>query len=494
MMLPLIAISSLAADSVGTIVQLFEWRWSDVAIECCAYLGPRGYDAVQISPPMEQITASQWWSSYQPVSYNLGNRLGDESALAEMIETCKQCGVKVIADAVINHMAAGGGSGSSGSSFGQRNYPGTYSPNDFHHNDGDTSQNCVISNYQDRDNVQRCDLVGLPDLDSGADWPQQRIGAYLGSLGDMGVAGFRVDAAKHQAAQELGAILLANTSAASKEVYMEVIGAPGEAVQPAEYVPYGRVTEFGLSYAISDAVRSGQLSSLRSVTDGLLRSEDALAFIDNHDSQRSASVLASGHPLGLARRGYSLNATKIMASVLTYKDGELYAIANAFLLAFPYGRARLMSSYYFEDPDAGPPSQPVYAGGGGSQPACGTGQPWVCEHRWAAISGMVAWRTTAGSEALANWIEDGDGRIAFSRGAKAFIALAMPGEGTWSRTFQTGLPGGVYCDVAADAAGFGRLDAPCTAQVTISDDGQADLQVGSTGIHVIALHVGAREG
>jgi len=480
--------AALSGSSDGTIVQLFQWRWSDVATECCEYLGPNGFDAVQVSPPMEQITAEQWWASYQPVSYNIGNRLGDESAFSLMVSKCQSCGVKIIADAVTNHMAAGGGTGTSGSSFGGRAYPGTYMARDFHHNSGDESHNCVISNYQDKFNVQHCDLVGLPDLDSGAEWPQTRIGMYLGALANLGVAGFRVDAAKHQDAHNLGLILKSNASAGSKEIYQEVIGGPGEAVQPSEYVNNGRVTEFGLSYAISNAVRSGKLTSLQHATDGLLPSASALTFIDNHDSQRSGAVLASSSPTAQARRGLDLNASAYLSSVLTYKEGELYAIGNAFLLAWPYGRARLMSSYFFSDHDAGPPSEPVHSAG---QLACGKGHPWVCEHRWAAISAMVGWRKVAGSAAVANWANDGEGRIAFSRYKRAFIALAAPSSGTWTASLQTGLPAGTYCDVAAGAGGFGPSTAPCASKVTVGLDGKAQLSVGATGVHIVALHVGA---
>lgn len=346
-----------------------------------------------------------------------------------------------------------------------------------------------INNYQDKFNVQHCDLVGLPDLDTGAQWPQTRIGTYLGALANLGVAGFRVDAAKHQDAHNLGLVLSSNATAAGTEVYQEVIGAPGEAVQPSEYVGNGRVTEFGLSYRLSNAVRSGQLSSLRSATDGLLPSASALAFIDNHDSQRSAAVLASDTPTAQAQRGLDLTASSYLSSVLTYKDGELYAIANAFLLAWPYGRVRLMSSYYFDDHDAGPPSQPVHSEG---QLHCGTSQPWVCEHRWAAISAMVGWRISAGSAAVANWANDGNGRIAFSRGSRAFLALAIPSNGNWANSFQTGLPAGTYCDVAAGAGGFGPPTARCASNVTVAADGNAQITVGATGVHIVALHVGAR--
>ena len=48
-----------------------------------------------------------------------------------------------------------------------------------------------------------------------------------------------------------------------------------------------------------------------------------------------------------------------------------------------YGFKRVMSSYYFDNYDAGPPgSQP-----NGGQGDCGNG--WVCEHRWNSIGNMV---------------------------------------------------------------------------------------------------------
>ena len=36
-------------------VHLFEWSWTDIANECESYLGPKGFCAVQVSPPMEHI-------------------------------------------------------------------------------------------------------------------------------------------------------------------------------------------------------------------------------------------------------------------------------------------------------------------------------------------------------------------------------------------------------------------------------------------------------
>ena len=43
--------AAAALNPPQTYVQLFRWRWTDVAKECTDFLGPRGFGAVQISPP-----------------------------------------------------------------------------------------------------------------------------------------------------------------------------------------------------------------------------------------------------------------------------------------------------------------------------------------------------------------------------------------------------------------------------------------------------------
>jgi alpha-amylase len=55
-------------------------------------------------------------------------------------------------------------------------------------------------------------------------------------------------------------------------------------------------------------------------------------FIDNHDNQRSEPP-----------------------NVVIYKDGTPYKLAVGFMLAWPYGLPRVMSSYYFSTHDQGPP-------------------------------------------------------------------------------------------------------------------------------------------
>ncbi|HEV3190159.1 MAG TPA: hypothetical protein VGY54_06655, partial [Polyangiaceae bacterium] len=43
------ASAALTLNPPNTYVQLFKWRWKDVATECMTFLGPNGFGAVQIS-------------------------------------------------------------------------------------------------------------------------------------------------------------------------------------------------------------------------------------------------------------------------------------------------------------------------------------------------------------------------------------------------------------------------------------------------------------
>jgi len=109
-----------AAVPRTVIVQLFEWKWTDIAQECENFLGPMGYKGVQISPPQEAIVSAgnPWWVSYQPVSYKLDSRNGSSAEFAGMVKRCNAVGVNIYADAVINHMTGmDSGTGNAGSTF-----------------------------------------------------------------------------------------------------------------------------------------------------------------------------------------------------------------------------------------------------------------------------------------------------------------------------------------------------------------------------------------
>lgn len=498
--------SSGKAASGEVFVHLFEWRWSDIARECETFLGPKGYAAVQISPPSEHALVTNapgsgvsypWWQRYQTVSYKLdASRSGTLAEFRNMVSRCSAVGVKTYADAVINHMSAGGGTGSAGSVYAKTSYPAVpWAASDFH-------SGCGVSNYNDAANVQLCELVGLADLRTEDDAVRSRIADYLIALHAEGVAGFRIDAAKHMQARDVDAIVARVNAAATAAgralpyVFLEVINNPGEAVTAQQYSGVGfasggatDLTEFVYGYRITDAFsgRNGAtLASLQTLTDGLLSSDKSVVFVDNHDNQRGSNLYYASQVGGV----------------------PLYELAAIFMLAHPHGAPSVMSSYGFDrntpaGRDAGPPASAGgvttssfdTAGNSLCTRALGTAQPgnWICEHRRNAIAAMVTFRKlTAGAPLVGFQRIKGDAnRIAFARQDKGFVALSRSAVGgTFDAT--TTLPDGAYCDVAQFnyLPASGGAAAQCSGPSVSVTGGNALINLPAVG--AVALHVGAR--
>ena len=229
----------------GAIVEMFGWPHAAVEAEC-AFLASAGYMGVKVFPPQEHIMSTEpfnnimnpWYFFYQPVSYNLDSRMGSRAELRSMINTCRSYGVRVYADAVVNHMSGGGNDsnpkhrnpnagcapwGAKGSSkedgpspaytqsyvystSDETNNPAlqefpaaSYGPLDFH---------CerALNSWNDPLDLNAGWLSGLTDLNTERDNVQERIAAYMTDLLSIGFSGFRVDAAKHIKPDDLVAI------------------------------------------------------------------------------------------------------------------------------------------------------------------------------------------------------------------------------------------------------------------------------------------------
>ena len=64
----------------------FQQTWNTIAKECTNTYGPEGVAYVEVSPPQESIQGTQWWTSYQPVSYKLDSKLGTEAEFKNMVQ------------------------------------------------------------------------------------------------------------------------------------------------------------------------------------------------------------------------------------------------------------------------------------------------------------------------------------------------------------------------------------------------------------------------
>lgn len=453
----LVAPSVKAAPQPTTFVHLFEWNWQDIAQECETYLGPKGYAAVQVSPPNEHIQGSQWWTRYQPVSYQLESRGGNRAQFIDMVNRCKAVGVDIYVDAVINHMASGSGTGTAGSSFGNKNYP-NYGQQDFH-------STCAISDYGNRWQVQNCELVGLADLNTGSAYVQETLSGFLNDLTNIGVAGFRFDASKHMAVEDIQGVL--SKVNATPLVFQEVIDQGGEAVGSAEYLSTGLVTEFKYTTKLGDTFKNGKLSWLSNFGEawGFMPSSSAVVFVDNHDNQR-------GHGGG--------------GNVITFEDGRLYDLANVFMLAYPYGYPKVMSSYDFHhDTDRGAPSVPVH--NNGNLECFGTN--WQCEHRWSYIAGAVDFRNNTNDNwTTTDWWDNGNNQIAFGRGSSGFVAINKE-DSNLTTILSTSMAAGTYCNVLKGELSVDGKS--CTDEsITVNNDGSINANI--TPWDAFAIHQGAK--
>lgn len=419
---------------------LFEWDFEDVARECTDRLGPAGYGFVQVSPPQEHIQGPQWWTSYQPVSYRIAGRLGDRGQFRDMVNACHGAGVKVVVDAVVNHMTAGSGTGTGGSSYSHYDYPGTYSGWDM--DDCRTD----ISDYGDRHQVQHCELLGLADLDTGESHVRDRIAGYLNDLLSLGVDGFRIDAAKHIPAGDLSAV---RSRLSDPGIYFkqEVIRGAGEPVTPEEYTGVGDVQEFQYGRDLKRVFQNERLAYLSNFGEGWGYLDDAKAgvFVDNHDTERNGETL-------------------------NYKNGADYTLANVFMLAWPYGAPDVHSGYEWSDKDAGPPN-------GGQVNACWQ-DGWKCQHAWPEIASMVGFRNTTRGEPVTGWWDNGNDLIAFGRGSKGHVVINHEGSSV-TRSYDSELPAGTYCDVQSGTP------------VTVDGNGWFTATLGPD--TALALHTGARD-
>lgn len=166
-------------------------------------------------------------------------------------------------------------------------------------------------------------------------------------------------------------------------------------------------------------------------------------------------------------------------------------MATAFHLAWTYGVPRIMSSFYFENRDVGPPSDsnknilaPTFDANG----QCNNG--WVCEHRWPRIAQMIGFRNAAYGTGVTNWWDNGNNQIAFSRGNRAFIAFNGQFGVDLVQSLQTGLPAGTYCDVATGA----KSGNSCTGgTVTVAANGMASISLSASAPQgFLAIHADAR--
>ncbi len=249
--LAMLSCMTVLPASAEVILHAFDWKYTDVGQNAQA-IADAGYRSVLVAPPLksERSPECPWYKLYQPQDFRvIDNCAGNKQEFVAMIQALKSKGVKVYADIVVNHMA---NERNNATTFpgdeilnefrskpaywnGQKLYgdlsKGLFSPQDFH-------DEACIRDYSDRESVVKeriCGMGGdrgLPDLKDtvpGQNWVLDQRKQYIRALFDLGVRGFRLDAAKHM---PVGAIryFVPDEIAGKSHVFAETItwGGPND--------------------------------------------------------------------------------------------------------------------------------------------------------------------------------------------------------------------------------------------------------------------------
>ena len=424
-------------------LQMFGWNWNSIAKECTTVLGPAGIDWIQTMPPQDHITGSAWWVHYQPTSYSLNSYMGNRAQFANMVSTCNKAGVNVVTDAVLNHMAGSGGVSYDGVNYGGENliFGNTYTSKNFHEGLSPSDPNyCAddISNWDAEPERFNCRFPGLPDLATEQPYVRQQIANYLNDQLSLGVAGFRLDAAKHIAPADIKAIEALLTK---KDAFI-VQEVPGSTQINQEYTDTGHVwawdtytkavSMFGYPGA---AYRGGVYDTVD--TPDYVSTDKGITWVTNHDTEHHGGAV-------------------------TYQNGKSYELANIWLLSEKYGSPMLYTGYAFAEDSESPPfkntsflADAICATDGGKIKPQSSGYKngqFVCLQRWTSIKGMIAWRDAVGEAAKTNMYAPkagmpNSGVYAFGRSGLGYVAINSKASAVKLTGVATGMKAGTYCDL-----------------------------------------------
>ena len=281
------------------ILHCWDWKMSDIRSRLSS-IKDAGFKTIQISPmqPQKEPQYSDWWRAYQPLGFKIAgdgeSKLGSKNELKAMCEEAEELGIKVIVDVVANHLAEGysprtlwpdvGGFESTIYDNGGNKY--------LHTLETGTSDSSV--EYTVRGN-----LGNLPDLKTETDYVQQRVLSLCKEYLDVGIDGFRFDAAKHIETPDDGnfasnfwptVINGATAYAATKGYatpyyYGEILNTPGSGRDFSSYTKYMSVTDSKTGYNVWEAVTLGDVAKIGNESyNANLKANKVILWGESHDT------------------------------------------------------------------------------------------------------------------------------------------------------------------------------------------------------------------
>ena len=304
-------LTATSAARADVILHAFNWKYSEITARATE-ISAIGYRKVLIAPPLK-AQGGLWWALYQPQDYRVvDHALGNLRDLKQMIAALGAEGIEVYADVVLSHMANEAGWRS------DLNYPGAivladYAQRASYFNAnrlfGELDRNLFsaadfydpfcIKNYANPWEVQHGRICSAtnhadPGLPSFVDspWVIEQQKNYLLALKELGIRGFRIDAAKHMTMEHLRNVLTPEVTE-GMTVFGEIITYGGEGtseyhnfLQPFLAGTNHEAYDFPLLATIVHAFTpSGSLKSLinPAATGNALQGRRAITMTTTHD-------------------------------------------------------------------------------------------------------------------------------------------------------------------------------------------------------------------
>jgi hypothetical protein len=249
----------------------------------------------------ELLLYPPWWMIYQPMKLEIGDtHLGSREDILAAITTCRAHGLEVIADIVINNLAAVSGEKKIWEPFLARATPASATLADIIPADqydappvqklrelalsafgaDDLSIFTVPYECREDQDPTHCWMSGaLPQLNQGHPVVQAALQVFIESLRAAGISGVRIDAAAHLKPHICGKV----TDSFGGLSYIEYVGNA-----PREYEAASRLEDFGIGedlylHIFSEVAQTERLKNIGPVQLNRLARPDSVVMIINHD-------------------------------------------------------------------------------------------------------------------------------------------------------------------------------------------------------------------
>ena len=321
----------------GNIFHAFCWTYNEIK-ERLNDINNAGFKSIQIMPVQQPKSGgASWWAYYQPLSFSIAtnSKLGTKAELQSLCTEAESLGISIIADIVFNHLAniSDNDLESDGTPkvspqveayepeiYADRNDPTNPT---FHHN----KQSGTITQYYP--------YGALPDLNTANALVQSRALDLLKECIDVGIDGFRFDAAKHIETPNdakypsdfwpntLGAAKTYYFNKTGKELfaYGEILNEVGDNRPLSNYTQFMAVTDNSFGGAIYD----GLAGDAKRATGNYHKQTDAdnlVTWIESHDTYADSKTHFANDKILM---GYAMIATRKDARslYLSRPDGNL---------------------------------------------------------------------------------------------------------------------------------------------------------------------------